>query len=226
MITRTICAGLLAFLAVSALAGERRIDAFRDGLDQWVVEMQPGGAVAAENGVLRIDDAAGCTVWYKPRLEAPVVIRYEARVRSDGRVSDLNCFWMATDPTGVDVPAARRDGKFASYDSLRTYYVGYGGNENTTTRFRRYDGTGARPLDPSHDLRAPEYLLRPDHWYRIELHVTADGRVRYVRDGETIFDFLDPAPLRTGWFGFRTVHSRIEARNFSVTAPEPPAAPR
>ena len=35
----------------------------------------------------------------------------------------------------------------ATYDTLRTYYVGYGGNANTTTRFRRYDGTGARPGD-------------------------------------------------------------------------------
>ena len=194
----------------------------------WLVEQQPGGTVTLDEGGLVIDDAAGCTVWYKTKLTAPVVIRYEARVLSTGRVSDLNCFWMASDPRRADLfaPGHGRDGKFATYDRLLTYYVGYGGNENTTTRFRRYDGTGARPLDPEHDRRAPEFLLKADHWYRIELVATADGHVQFSRDGEVIFDVHDPAPLREGWFGFRTVHSRIEIRNFSVSSTATPAAAR
>jgi hypothetical protein len=161
--------------------------AFAVNDDQWVVEQQPGGTVTIRDDTLVIDDAGGCTVWYKPKLTAPVVIRYEARVLSSGRVSDLNCFWMASDPRREDLLAAGhgRDGKFATYDPLRTYYVGYGANDNTTTRFRRYDGSGARPL-------------------------------LFSRDGEVIFDVRDPAPLREGWFGFRTVHSKIEIRNFSV----------
>lgn len=211
---------MLVLFATTLAAAEFPFgDDFQHGLDHWVVEQQPGGTVAAHDGVLRIDDAAGCTVWFKTPLTAPCRIAYEARVLSSGRVSDLNSFWMATEPSGADPTAACRDGRFASYDALRTYYVGYGGNENTTTRFRRYDGTGARPLEPRHDLRGKEFLLQPDHWYRLALEVTADGRARFTRDGETIFDFADPAPLRRGWFGLRTVHSRIEVRNFSVTAP-------
>lgn len=196
--------------------------------DPWVVEQQPGGTVTAKAGTITIDDAGGCTVWYRPKLTAPVVIRYEARVLSSSRVSDLNCFWMASDPRREDLfaPGHGRDGKFATYDTLRTYYVGYGGNENTTTRFRRYDGTGARPLLPEHDRQTPEFLLKADHWYRIEASVTADGQVQFIRDGEVIFDVRDPAPLREGWFGFRTVHSRIEIRNFSVSAPAAPAEAR
>lgn len=192
--------------------------AFAVNDDQWVVEQQPGGTVTIRDDTLVIDDAGGCTVWYKPKLTAPVVIRYEARVLSSGRVSDLNCFWMASDPRREDLLAAGhgRDGKFATYDPLRTYYVGYGANDNTTTRFRRYDGSGARPLLPGHDRRAPEFMLKADHWYQIELTATADGHVRFSRDGEVIFDVRDPAPLREGWFGFRTVHSKIEIRNFSV----------
>jgi hypothetical protein len=187
----------------------------------WVVEQQPGGTVTFGDGTLAIDDAGGCTVWLKERLQTPVTIRYEARVLSSGRVSDLNCFWMASDPHQADLlaPGHRRDGKFATYDSLLTYYVGYGGNENTTTRFRRYDGTGARPLLPEHDKLAPAFLLQADHWYQIELRATADGHAQFWRDGELVFDFADPAPLKTGWFGFRTVHSKIEVRNFRVSSP-------
>ena len=216
---RLILACVSHLCALAACAAEDRTDDFTHGLAQWVVEQQPGGTVTTADGALLIDDVGGCTVWFQPRLTAPVVIRYEARVRSTGRVSDLNCFWMASDPRHDDLlaPGHGRDGKFATYDTLRTYYVGYGGNENTTTRFRRYDGTGARPLDPGHDRRAPEFLLQADHVYHIELVATADGHVQFIRDGEVVFDVHDPAPLRSGWFGFRTVHSRIEVRNFSVS---------
>jgi hypothetical protein len=215
---RRLIAGVVSCLF--ALAG------FAANDDQWVVEQQPGGTVTIKAGAITIDDAGGCTVWYKPKLTAPVVIRYEARVRSTSRVSDLNCFWMASDPRRDDLFASGhgRDGKFGTYDGLLTYYVGYGGNGNTTTRFRRYDGSGARPLLTEHDRQTPEFLLKADHWYQIQLIATGDGKVQFIRDGEVIFDFHDPAPLRQGWFGFRTVQSRIEVRNFSVSSLAGPAA--
>jgi len=227
--------GLLALLPLALRADDLagapgallQADDFRHGLAAWTVEQQPGGTVTAADGRLVIDDANGCTVWLRAPLEAPVVITYTARVSSASRVSDLNCFWMASDPARPEVlfaPGHHRDGKFASYDTLRTYYVGYGGNTNSTTRFRRYDGAGARPLLPGHDLTAPEFLLQPDHAYRIALVAAADGRVQYVRDGQVIFDWRDPAPLHRGWFGFRTVHSRIEISDFQVHALDPPAS--
>lgn len=194
-------------------------DDFRNGLAQWIVEQQPGGTVTVENGRMVIADAAGCTVWFRERLQGPLTISYTARMSSAGRVSDLNCFWMADDPARPDdlfAPGHGRNGKFATYDTLRTYYVGCGGNTNTTTRFRRYDGTGTRPLLPEHDLTAPEFLLAPDRDYRITLSVATDGRVQYRRDGVVFFDWQDPEPLRSGWFGFRTVWSRIEISDFQV----------
>ncbi len=197
-------------------------DDFSHGLAQWVVEQQPGGTVTADHGTLFIHDASGCTVWFRPKLTAPVVITYDAVLSAAGRVSDLNCFWMADDPARPgDLLAAghARDGRFAAYDALRTYYVGYGGNTNTTTRFRRYDGTGARPLAPEHDLGAAEFLLQPDRVYHITLIATASGHVQFIRDGAVVFDVQDPAPLTAGWFGFRTVQSRMEIRNFRVSAP-------
>ena len=54
-----------------------------------------------------------------------------------------------------------------------------------------------------------ELLLEPDHAYHIALLATRDGHVQFSRDGVVIFDWHDPQPLRSGWFGFRTVHSRI-----------------
>jgi len=178
--------GLTGPLLAAGPGGLLHTDDFRHGLASWVVEQQPGGTVTAENGRLVINDVGGCTVWFRERLSAPVTITYLARVSSAARVSDLNCFWMASDPARPDdlfAPGHGRDGKFASYDRLLTYYVGYGGNNNTTTRFRRYDGSGARPLRPGHDRATPEFLLQADHDYRIELLVTADGRVQFSRDG-------------------------------------------
>ena len=216
----------LMLLATGFLRAEKPVhrDDFAHGVGQWVVEQQPGGTVTAENGKLIIADAGGCTVWFRERLQAPLTISYTARMSSASRVSDLNCFWMASDPARPDdlfAAGHKRDGKFATYDSLRTYYVGYGGNTNSTTRFRRYDGSGARPLLPEHDLTAPEFLLEADRDYRITLSVTAEGRVQYRRDGKVVFDWQDPEPLRSGWFGFRTVHSRIEISDFQVHAGKP-----
>jgi hypothetical protein len=231
------CAASLAIGLRSAAAGAAdrfeaeallEQDDFADA-SRWLIEQRPGGTVTAHDGVLTLDDAGGCTVWFRPELAAPVIITYEATVRdacgTNDRVSDLNCFWMATDPAApggsVLATTARRGGAFADYDALRLYYVGCGGNTNTTTRFRRYIGTGARPLLPEHDLAAPEFLLQGNVTYRIKL-VAAGGRAQYFRDGRLIFDFADPEPLTRGSFGFRTVHSRIEIRHFRVWRPKAP----
>jgi len=200
-------------------------DDFSAGLAHWVVEQMPGGRVTAEGGALHIEDADGCTVWWREKLTAPVVITYEATVVNTGgphdRVSDLNCFWMASDPRAPDLfgPGHGRTGRFSDYDALRTYYVGQGGNENTTTRFRRYAGGGDKPLLPGYDRREPAVLLKGNQPYRLTLMALADGTVRYYRDAELIFEFKDPAPLREGWFGFRTVHSHLRIRDFKISRP-------
>jgi hypothetical protein len=208
-------------------------DDFSD-LSRWLVEQRAGGTVSAHDGALIIDDADGCTVWFRQKITAPVIITYEATVLDRGgphdRVSDLNCFWMATEPAapevGVLATSAKRTGALADYDPLRLYYVGFGGNSNTTTRFRRYAGNGERPLLPENDLRAPALLLRGNVTYRLML-VAAGGRAQFLRDGHLIFDFPDSQPLDCGWFGFRTVHSHIEIKHFRVWRARPamPAPP-
>ena len=215
---------LLAVVPVPARAEKNVSDKFSK--DQWVVEQMPGGSVAfdASAGSITITDKKGCTVWWRQKLSAPVVISYEVTMSADARVSDMNCFWMASDPACPDDlfyakagTKNARTGKFSTYDALNLYYVGYGGNGNTTTRFRRYDGTGARPLLPEHDLADAAHLLKPGHTYKITL-IARDGEARFVRDGETVFSYKDPKPLTSGWFGFRTVWSKMQVKNFRVTA--------
>lgn len=133
-------------------------------------------------------------------------------------MSDVNCFWMASDPKAPDALPARRTGRFTDYDSLRTYYVGMGGNDNTTTRFRRYIGDGTKPLLPEHDLRDKKFLLEPNRTYRLRIVVREGGRTEFWRDDEAILSFTDPAPLTRGWFALRTVKSHLEIRDFRVVS--------
>lgn len=217
--------GSLLFSSCGRNQGLLVRDNFDKDLGLWVVEQMPGGRVAAENGALVIEDKGGCTVWLKQSLSAPVRIRYKVTMISAkgplDRVSDLNCFWMATDPRAPAdffAPTTGRTGAFATYDMLRTYYVGCGGNTNTSTRFRRYEGNGSRPLLPEHDLSAARYLLEGNREYQIE--ILADGEwIEYRRDGELFFRWRDPAPLKEGHFGFRTVWSHQRIRDFQVSRP-------
>lgn len=221
---RALLVGLAAtpFVGKPAWAKGRRLfaDDFRRGLDQWVIEAEKPATVIARDGVLDIVTRAGLTVWFKHELVGPVAITYEAQAVSEGgpydRVSDLNAFWMAREVGGGSPLSHPRSGAFADYDTLETYYVGQGGNGNTTTRFRRYVGRpGERPLLPQHDHAAPDEMLTPNRWTTVRL--VADGnRIEYWSDGRRLFDLDDAAPYRRGWFGLRTTQSHLRIRNFSV----------
>lgn len=210
--------------------GERiAADDFHAGLHRWRAELETGGRVVAAAGVLELDVPGGCTLWFRQPFSGAVLISYEARAVSRGgtndRVSDLNCFWMARDARSpADLFATTRSGRFADYDPLRCYYVGLGGNGNTTTRFRRYVGEpGHRPLRPEHDLSAPGDLLQPNAWQKIDL-IAASEVVEFYRDGRRLLGHHDAAPYTSGWFGLRTVASHLEVRNFRVHRLERAAA--
>ncbi len=195
-------------------------DDFDQSLDNWRIEQMPGGTVQIRNGVLEIDDAAGCTVWFKHKLEGAVSIEYDVEIVVEGgpndRVSDLNCFWMAQDPANPDdifAQSAQRGGSFGNYNSLRLYYVGYAANENTTTRFRRYAGDGSKPLLPGHDLD----LYKMTGGEKLHIKIVSNGAInQYWVNGKKIFDFKDPQPYTEGFFGFRTVKNRMRIDNFRV----------
>jgi hypothetical protein len=196
-------------------------DDFDHGLDNWFIEREKGGDVTAQGGRLVINVPAGCTAWFRPKLRGSIAIEYAATaIQADGandRVSDLNCFWMARDPRHEDdLFVHPRSGKFEDYNTLLAYYVGQGGNGNTTTRFRRYIGDAIeRPLRPEHDLRDPKVMLVPNVEYTIRL--IADGHnIQYFRDGQQIFQLNDVQPYVEGWFGIRTTKSHLEIRRFRV----------
>ncbi|MCM4156945.1 DUF6250 domain-containing protein [Gramella sp. AN32] len=195
---------------------------FDSGLADWKVEQMPGGTVEVNNGKLEINDVSGCTVWLKEKFDGPLMIEYDAFLIKEGgpndRVSDLNCFWMATDPENPDdffANSAKRGGKFSNYDSLQLYYMGVGGNDNSTTRFRRYTGDGKRPLLPEHDLSAKEFMLEPNTKYHIKI-IANDEVVQYYRNDQLLVEYIDDAPYTLGYFGFRTVNNHTTVDNFKV----------
>jgi hypothetical protein len=196
-------------------------DDFKQGLDQWAVELEQPGSVRAADGVLDIDVPAGATLWFKHELTGPVAIVFEATAVSAGgpndRVSDMNTFWMATNESEPVTPFAQpRTGRFADYNNLLTYYVGLGGNANTTTRFRRYIGDPVnRPLLPEHDLSNPESLLVPNRKQTIML-IANGSRIEYWRDGVRLLQYDDPAPYTRGWFAIRTVQSHLRIERLRV----------
>lgn len=192
-------------------------DNFNSGLEKWVAEIpsSPHSKVFIENKKLIIDVDGGATVWFRKKLSGNILIEYNRKVimnmgRND-RLSDLNQFWMATDPRRHDL--FTRKGVFSEYDSLLLYYVGFGGNTNTTTRFRKYNGKGERILHT--DLTGNDHLLQPNKEYVIRI-VVYNGTTRFFVDGQEFFSFTDPEPLREGYFGLRTTQSRQVIDNFRI----------
>ncbi|MGA3287012.1 MAG: DUF6250 domain-containing protein [Bacteroidota bacterium] len=192
-------------------------DNFDQGIKNWVVETpdSPFSKVATENGKLIIDVDQGATVWFNKKLSGNILIEYHRKVIMNNghndRLSDLNQFWMATDPRQGNL--FTRNGTFLEYDSLRLYYAGIGGNSNTTTRFRKYRGNGERNLLT--DLQDEQHLLQPNKTYLIQL-VVHNGTTKVFVDGEQYFSFTDAEPLTEGYFGFRIVESHQEMDDFKV----------
>ncbi|MBO9544796.1 DUF6250 domain-containing protein [Caulobacter sp.] len=213
---------LLAGLAATPFAGQGKrlhADEFRD-LKHWTIEAEKPATVTTKDGVLDIVAPAGFTAWFKPELIGPVAITYQAQAVSEGgpldRVSDLNCFWMAREADGGSPLDRPRSGAFADYDTLKTYYVGQGGNSNTSTRFRRYVGrAGDRPMLPQHDHSAADELLTPNRWTNVQL-IADDQRIEYWSDGRRLFEHQDPQPYTRGRFGLRTTQSHLRVRQFEV----------
>jgi hypothetical protein len=192
-------------------------DNFEKGIQNWVVETpdSPYLRVETKNEKLIIDVDNGATVWFNKKLSGNILIEYHRKVIMNNghndRLSDLNQFWMATDPRQENV--FTRSGIFSEYDSLRLYYAGIGGNSNRTTRFRKYQGNGERTL--LFDFQDKQHLLQPNKTYMIQL-IVYNGTTRVFVDGEQYFSFTDDEPLTEGYFSFRTVKSHQEMDDFKV----------
>ena len=189
---------------------------FDGPLRQWVTEIEPkpGSTIGAHKGKLVMDVAGGATAWFKQPLSGNYVISFRRKVIVAGgpndRVSDLNVFWAARDPGKAKL--VKRSGKFEDYDTLPMYYVGIGGNTNTTTRLRRYDGRERVLL---HEHLDQAHLLEGNREYLVAIAVL-DGCTSVAVDGKLLFFYRDPQPLGKGYFGFRTTWSRHEIDDVEV----------
>ncbi|UOG77600.1 DUF6250 domain-containing protein (plasmid) [Hymenobacter tibetensis] len=184
---------------------------------KWRLEIEPqaDSRVQVKAGKLVLDTKGGVTVWLKQPLRGNLQIEYTRKVivagQPNDRLSDLNQFWMASEPTGSAL--IRRNGKFEEYDNLRMYYVGMGGNTNSTTRFRKYQSNGERTLLQGHTDAA--HLLKANKAYRIKT-IVQNGLTSFWVNDQCYFTYQDPNPLQEGYFGFRSTWSRQEISSFRV----------
>lgn len=197
------------------------------GVAGWRMEDASGKARIVQTGdTLDITAPDGLTVWHTRRLTGLYEITYSAQMvtgKPSERLSDLNCFWAANDPLHPGDLWARgnwRNGIFARYNTLDLFYVGYGGNYNTTTRFRRYHGryygvdeTRVKPL--LHEYTDPPHLLKPGHWFTVCIRVEKE-RTTFSIDGRMLFQ----APLQPGegdgHFALRLLQNHVRVAGFRV----------
>lgn len=196
---------------------------FNGDLSKWISQFEkPNSTIQIKDGMMDVDSERGCTVWFDEKLEGPLVIEYDAIVIDKGgkhdRVSDLNCFWMASDPKNPNdfhKNIHLQKGGLGDYNYLKLYYVGFGGRHNTTTRLRRYPGDGTRPMLPEHDLNTEESPLIGNAVNHIKI-INYKGIVQYYRNNQLIFNFKDSEPLTSGYFGLRTTMNHVAMDHFKV----------
>lgn len=185
---------------------------------RWRVEQEKPEQtqLVTDDHSLQIDTAAGLTLWLDKPLSGSYRISFSREVLTEGlpndRLSDVNMFWAARDPLNPDL--FTRQGELSSYNSLKLFYAGIGGNWNTTSRFRYYDGLGERHLLT--EYTSADRLLRAGHPYQMVVEV-ADRQTRLLVDDEEWFTAAYETPPDSGYFGFRTVWSRQIIRDFRLS---------
>ncbi|MFT7723207.1 MAG: DUF6250 domain-containing protein [Roseateles sp.] len=212
-------------------------DDFRAGLARWRLEAEDERAVVtAKDGVLDIATPAGLSLWWRQPLGGDYAIRFTAVAlpapasagEHAGRLSDLNMFWNALEADGSGPHP--RSGKFTGYDTLPTYYAGFGANANTTTRLRLYDGRERRMLagfadgaiaEPGELPMNPQTRLHAGQPLAIEIvsrrPSAADPvHLRWLANGHALFTRADPQPRLHGHFALRTTASRLQIRDFQI----------
>lgn len=212
-------------------------DDFRGGLARWRLEAEdPRAVVTAGNGVLDIATPAGLSLWWRQPLSGDYAIRFTALALPApasagphaGRLSDLNMFWNALEADGSE--PYPRTGKFSGYDTLPTYYVGFGANANMTTRLRHYDGSQRRLLmgfadgpiaEPGEQPMNAQTRLHAGQPLSIEIvsrQPTPDNAVhlRWRAGSNELFTRADANPRLHGYFALRTTASRLQIRDFQV----------
>lgn len=192
-------------------------DDFEGNTNLWVAEFEKPLASSMETVKSKLDvcSALGATVWFKNKLSGNIMITYSVIVVDAGgpsdRVSDMNAFWMASNPNDQNI--FKQDGKFSSYDELNLYYAGVGGHDNGTTRFRKYEGKGSK--DILKEYTDKPHLLVGNKEYFIKI-IVKDGLIQYFLNDELYWEYKDLTAYKEGYFGFRTTKSHQLFDDFKV----------
>ena len=200
-----------------------------DKLSDWIPEDSSGEVqITCMGDTMDIVSPDGLSLWYKHRLTGNYEISYRVKfVLENGkydRLSDMNCFWSANDPAYPDDFFTRsrwRNGEFKNYNTLNLYYVGYGGNENKTTRFREYhaeyygvDDTKVKPVLKEYTDAAR--LLKANEWYEIRIRV-ANGVTTFRVNGEELFSQPLAKGKGDGYFALRLWQNHVLFTDFKVS---------
>lgn len=201
-------------------------------VSEWTLEDSSGKArVSVENGIMDILSPDGLTLWFNERITGNYEISYRIRVVMNNgkydRLSDMNCFWGANDPENPDnifAKSKQRKGLFRNYNHLNLFYVGYGGNENKTTRFRKYHGefygkdeNKIKPL--LKEYTQMPYLLEANRWYDIVISVHNDSTT-FIRDGEVLFTHVLKDKEGDGHFAIRLWKNHVQLSDFTIRTGE------
>ena len=137
-----LSANLLSFSQNKTSAKLLYADDFKCGLGNWITEFEEPATSSIQivDSKMDVITSIGATMWFNQKLSGNVMITFKVRIIDAGgkydRVSDMNAFWMATDPANENI--FLRDGEFNSYNNMKLYYAGVGGHYNKFTRFRKW----------------------------------------------------------------------------------------
>ena len=197
-------------------------------LSDWAVEDSSGKLqITCIGDTMDIVSPDGLSLWYKKCLTGNYEISYRVKVITENgmydRLSDLNCFWGADDPEYPDDFFARsswRKGVFQNYNTLNLYYVGYGGNENKTTRFRAYHGEyygvdDAKIKPVIKEYTDESHLLKSGQWYDIRIRVV-NGITTFCMNGEELFRLPIKDNEGDGYFALRLWKNHVSFTDFQV----------
>ena len=133
---RTITLSLTLALCLASTSLQAWNDPLSSCLDSktfashWTIESEsPDYSIRFFGDTLEVTAPQGMTIWRNERMEGRTIIEYDACLMDEGReedrVSDLNCFWMASDPAVKDgsvfTRMKQRRGIFKNCYTLQLY---------------------------------------------------------------------------------------------------------
>lgn len=194
--------GIEIIAGEEAYTGEVILQGFGPDLSDWHEEGLGRFSLEGERMIVDARDG-GYSAFYKKRLPADVLVRYNVKSLEPYRQNNFNLISHCTPPKpGWPIVELGRYPGYRVFDNYIVTFVGawekedWGkDNHEGRVRFRR---------DPGFELNA-EYYPPSDYGKEYEIvYAVERGRRRYYINGEKIGEWQDPEPLKGGSFALRT----------------------